>query len=81
MTQSNIESIRTLVTGLAAQMGDHQAITDSEPLFTSGRLDSFTMMQLVMQLETQFGIDFAKLEFDVALVDSLQAIAELVASS
>ncbi len=81
MTTAHIESIRSLVTGLAAQLGDHQAITDSEPLFTSGRLDSFTMMQLVMQLETQFGVDFAKLEFDVTLVDSLQAIAELVSAS
>jgi acyl carrier protein len=40
----------------------------------SGRLDSFSMMMFVMFLEKEFGIDFAALDFDVNLIDSLNEI-------
>jgi acyl carrier protein len=44
----------------------------------SGRLDSLTMTRLVMFLEDTFGIDFAEVEFDVELIDSVEAIQALV---
>ncbi len=60
--------------------GDHKAFSDDESLFLSGRLDSFTMMNLIMYLEEAFSLDFSDFEFDVSLVDSLNGIQALVES-
>ncbi|MBL8425700.1 MAG: acyl carrier protein [Candidatus Accumulibacter phosphatis] len=57
---------------------DHKEFADDESLFVSGRLDSFSMMTLVMYLEEAFGLDFSDFEFDVNLVDSVNAIEVLV---
>jgi acyl carrier protein len=58
--------------------GDQGELSDSESLFVSGRLDSFSMMQLVMQLEEAFGLDFSTVDFDVSLIDSLDEIEAFV---
>lgn len=60
--------------------GDRREFADNESLFVSGRLDSFSMMNLVMYLEQAFGLDFSDLEFDVNLVDSVNEIEALVDS-
>lgn len=60
--------------------GDHKDFADNESLFVSGRLDSFSMMNLVMYLEEAFGLDFSNFEFDVNLVDSANDIERLVDS-
>lgn len=60
--------------------GDRREFADGESLFVSGRLDSFSMMNLVMYLEQAFGLDFSDLEFDVNLVDSVNEIEALVDS-
>lgn len=57
---------------------DTAAIDDNESLFVSGRLDSFSMMNLVIYLEDNYQVDFSQLEFDVSLVDSINAIASLI---
>ncbi len=61
-----------------ASQADRGSYTDDEALFSSGRLDSFTMMNLVMYLEQTFGIDFSSSGFDIDLVDSIAAIESLV---
>jgi acyl carrier protein len=60
--------------------GDKNALSDAESIFVSGRLDSFATMNLVMFLEENFAIDFSAFEFDVSLLDSLDAIAAFVDS-
>lgn len=60
--------------------GDSHDFSDDESLFVSGRLDSFSMMNLVVFLEQQFGLDFSDVDFDVSLVDSVDEIAALVDS-
>jgi|APCry1669188879_1035177.scaffolds.fasta_scaffold267910_2 acyl carrier protein len=60
------------------QHGDTQELADDDSLFLSGRLDSFSMMNLILFLETAFALSFSDLEFDVEKVDSLKAIAALV---
>ena len=60
--------------------GDRDEFADSESLFVSGRLDSFSMMNLVMYLEQAAGLDFSDFEFDVNLVDSVNDIEALVDS-
>ncbi|MBK7424922.1 MAG: acyl carrier protein [Propionivibrio sp.] len=59
---------------------DHKEFADSESLFVSGRLDSFSMMTLVMYLEEAFGLDFSDFEFDVNLVDTVNEIELLIDS-
>lgn len=60
--------------------GDHKEFLDGESIFISGRLDSFSMMNLIMYLEESFGIDFSDFEFDVNLVDSVNDIEAFVDS-
>jgi len=56
------------------QQSDGQSLADNESLFVSCRLDSFSMMMFVMFLEKDFEIDFAALDFDVNLIDSINEI-------
>jgi acyl carrier protein len=58
--------------------GDSHGFADDSSLFLSGRLDSLTMTKLVVFLEETFGIDFADVDFDVELIDSVDAIAALL---
>jgi acyl carrier protein len=72
------QQLRDFIDKALASQADRGGYTDDEALFSSGRLDSFTMMNLVMYLEQTFGIDFSRMEFDVELVDSIAAIESLV---
>ncbi len=60
--------------------GDPHDFAVDESLFLSGRLDSFSMMNLVVYLETELSVDFSALDFDVNLVDSVNDIEALVDS-
>ena len=71
------QELREFLKEALANHGDHGDFADSEGLFSSGRLDSFSMMNLVMYLEERLNIDFSQLEFDVGLVDSVNDIERL----
>ncbi|RXH39096.1 acyl carrier protein [Bradyrhizobium zhanjiangense] len=58
--------------------GDHSPVEDDELLFTSGRLDSLDAVEIIMSLEMDYGIDFARINFDLAQLDSINAICDLV---
>ena len=57
---------------------DSGAFTDSESLFFSGRLDSVDAIEIISLLESEYGIDFAKIEFDITLLDTVDAIFAIV---
>nr|WP_314631457.1 acyl carrier protein [uncultured Noviherbaspirillum sp.] len=78
MNASAKQQLREFIDKALASQGDRAGFSDDEALFSSGRLDSFTMMNLVMYLEQTFGIDFANVEFDIELVDSIDAVEALV---
>jgi acyl carrier protein len=80
MNISEKQSLREFLKETLESRGDRKEFDDEESLFISGRLDSFSMMNLVMYLEQAFGLDFAELEFDVNLVDSVNEIEALVDS-
>lgn len=71
-------NLRHFIRELLENSGDKAEFADDEYLFSSGRLDSFNMMQLVMYLEKNHQIDFGNIEFDVAIVDSINLIETLV---
>lgn len=62
------------------ERGDHSVLADSDSLFVSGRLDSFCMTQLILYLEEAFRIDFAEVDFDLELIDSVEEIERLIDS-
>ena len=74
------QELREFLKEALANHGDHKDFSDNEPLFSSGRLDSFSMMNLVMHIEESLNIDFSSLEFDVSLVDSVGDIERMAAT-
>lgn len=80
MNISGKQKLREFLKETLAKHGDRNDLTDSESIFVSGRLDSFSMMMLVMHLEESFGIDFSSVEFDVGLLDSVNEIEFFVDS-
>jgi acyl carrier protein len=78
MNTATRTQVRDFIQQALASHADADGFSDEDPLFSSGRLDSFTMMKLVMHLEQTYGIDFSDTGFDVDLVDSVDAIVALV---
>jgi acyl carrier protein len=74
-TESNL---RNFLLGRLLLKGDGAALSDEEPLFSSGRLDSLDAVETIMLIESEYGIDFAALHFDLTLLDSIAAIIRLV---
>lgn len=72
------QELRAFLGETLEKHGDRNPFAEGESLFLSGRLDSFSMMNLVMYLEERFGLDFSTLEFDVSLVDTFEGIIALV---
>ena len=60
------------------RMGDSSELTADESLFLSGRLDSFSMLNLIMYLEQRFSMNFAEIDFEVELIDSINHIEHLI---
>lgn len=75
------QKLREYLKKAVERLGGNGGLGDDDSLFISGLLDSFSMMNLVMYLETAFGLDFSDFEFDVHLVDSVNQIETLVDSN
>lgn len=78
MDASAKQNLRDILRKILQGHGDPHAFADDESLFISGRLDSFSMLTLVMHLEEAFQLDFSNVEFDVSLIDSVNDIEALV---
>jgi acyl carrier protein len=78
MNREVFDTLRAYLQEALRLHGDTQELAEGDSLFLSGRLDSFSMMNLILFLETAFALTFSDLEFDVDKVDSLNAIAALV---
>jgi acyl carrier protein len=72
------QKLREYLNEAVERQRGHGNLADNDSLFVSGLLDSFSMMNLVMYLETTFGLDFSDFEFDVHLVDSANEIEALI---
>lgn len=78
MDLSPRSQVRTFVTQRLSLHGDFTPPSGGDPLFTSGRLDSLDAVELVVFVETDFGLDFSRLGFDLTLMDTIDAITDLV---
>ena len=74
------QKIRDYLSEALKNQGDKQPLTDNDCLFVSGRLDSVSMMMLVVYLEEEFAVNFKATDFEVGLIDSVDAIALLIDS-
>ncbi len=70
--------MRTYIKQRLMMRGDLGPLNDEELLFTSGRLDSLDAIEIIMTIEQEYGINFAEIEFDLTLLDSIAAIDDLV---
>jgi acyl carrier protein len=72
------EEIRKYLQELLLQKGDKQPFADDASLLLGGRLASVDAVEIVIFLEEKFGVDFAEIGFDQALIDSVNAIDSLI---
>jgi acyl carrier protein len=70
--------VRKIVALLLSQRGDNYPFEDADSLVLSGRLESLAVMDLAVFLETTFGLDFARVEFNQTDFDSVDSIVALV---
>lgn len=56
------------------------SIGEHESLFSTGLLDSLAATEVLVALETGYGIDLADEDFDILAIDTLAGIEQLVAS-
>lgn len=72
------QSLRPYLQQLLTQAMDTQEFSDTDSLFLSGRIDSFSLMQLVMHLEENYQIDFSTVHFEAPLLDTVADIAAFI---
>ena len=70
--------MRSFVIQRLRMHGDLAPLNDEDLLFTSGRLDSLDAVEIITYVETNYGINFSEINFDLTLLDSIAAIADLV---
>ncbi len=70
-----IEALRSFVADLLANKGDTDPVGDEDPLLTSGRLASIDVLQIVLYLENNCGIDFASSDFDQDRFETIGGLA------
>ncbi len=81
MDESDRVRIRAFVGELLGEHDDRAAFGDSESLIKSGRLDSLAVVKLVTFLESDFTVDFGKVEFDPERFDTVGEIAAVIEES
>ena len=72
------EEIRDFIRRLLQKKGDLESFNNAESLILGGRLESIDAVEIVMFLENRFGLNFAKIGFDQATIDSIELIQKLV---
>ena len=78
MDARDLTRMRAFVQQLLDEHDDRAPFGDAESLIKTGRLDSFAVVKLVMFLESDFAVDFARVEFDPERFDSVAEIAGVV---
>lgn len=73
--------IRTFIEELLGENDDRAPCGDDDSLIKSGRLDSLAVTKIVMFLESGFGVDFARIEFDPERLETITEIAAVIDES
>lgn len=81
MDNNNKTKLREFIKKTLEEHSDYDELADSDSLFDSGRLSSLSILMLVVYLEKAFNINFANVDFDVELIDSVNDIESFVDSA
>jgi acyl carrier protein len=71
--------LRRLITAKLAERGHHN-VADKASLFTSGLLDSMAAVEVMMLLESDYGIDLSDADFDISRLDTLADLEAMVSA-
>ncbi|HTE14732.1 MAG TPA: hypothetical protein VK642_06620, partial [Burkholderiales bacterium] len=63
MDQADLTAVRIFLETLLREHDDVAPFGDAESLIKTGRLDSLSVVKLVTFLESDFAVDFTKVEF------------------
>ena len=74
------ETIRHLLQQILRKNNDNRGFTDADSLIFSGRFQSLDVLDIVVFLETRFGLDFSE-GFDQSQLDSVEEIMNLLESA
>jgi acyl carrier protein len=74
-----LADLRNLITAKLAERG-HRNVADTASLFTSGLLDSMAAVEVMMLLESDFGIDLSDADFDISRLDTLADLEAMVSA-
>ncbi|WP_394688076.1 acyl carrier protein [Hoeflea sp.] len=80
MTSVNIETMRNKIAEMLVARDQDANFEDDESLFDSGRLDSIAAVNLLLELEADYGIDLSDPDFSVSEIDTLQQISTLIST-
>lgn len=72
-------SIRDVILASLRERGV-TAVGDHDALFSTGLLDSLAATEVLVALETDYGIDLADEDFDILEIDTLYGIEQLIAA-
>jgi acyl carrier protein len=74
------ELIAQLATKIAAEIlkQPKRVIKPDEPLISSGLVDSFSLMDLSLLIENNFGVRIEDTELNAETFDSLEQLADLI---
>jgi hypothetical protein len=70
-------AVRQCIENLLAKRSDKKGFSDADSLFLSGRLQSVDAVEVVLFAEEEWGVDFAKIGFDMSVIDSVDCILAL----
>ncbi|MBN2045508.1 MAG: acyl carrier protein [Anaerolineales bacterium] len=79
MTVETINKISRYITEELLQTPDRQLALD-EPLISGGIIDSFSLMDLALFVEDNFGVRIDDTELNAETFDTLNQLAELITS-
>lgn len=77
MKNEMIEKIKTYLKDEILQQPDREIGTD-EPLISSGLIDSFSLVDVALFVEDEFGVHIDDTELNAETFDTLNALADLV---
>ena len=75
----SLDKVRQFIKGLLELKGVASDVSDTEPLLPAGLIDSMDVVQTVLFLEENFGVDFSVLPFnpdDFECIESIHRLAE-----
>ena len=72
--------VRGFVADLLQKKGDCRGFADGEGLLTNGRFDSIDALDVVVFLESEYGVNFGERQFDQGELDSIDNIVGLIES-